>query len=89
MKIGLLIAVSRELEAFLNSGATTLEIPSGCESIGAGAFKNSKLRTVTVPASVTQIAEDAFAGCGKIIFITTSTAALEYAAEKGHFAVNP
>lgn len=76
-------------EAFLNSGATTLEIPSGCESIGAAAFKNSKLRTVAVPASVTQIAEDAFAGCGKIIFITTSTAALEYAAEKGHFAVSP
>ena len=68
-------------EAFLGNGATTLVISPGCEAIRGNAFGNSRLRTVSVPESVTQIAENAFAGCGKIIFRTSNPVAVRFAAE--------
>ena len=68
-------------EAFLGNGATTLVISPGCEAIRGNAFGNSRLRTVSVPESVTQIAENAFEGCGKIIFRTSNPVAVRFAAE--------
>ncbi len=68
-------------EDFAGCSATTLEIPSGCVSIGSGAFRNSKIRTVIIPDTVTEIAADAFSGCGRIIFKTVSQAAFQYVAD--------
>ena len=76
-------------EAFLGNRATTLVISSGCEMIRKNAFGNSSLRTVTVPESVIQIADDAFEGCNKIIFITSNNIAVRYAAEHGFPVINP
>ena len=70
-------------EAFAGSAATTVEIPAGCAAIGAGAFRNSGVRMVKVPESVTVIADDAFEGCGRIIFNTQGEAAVRYAGEHG------
>ena len=76
-------------EGFAGSRATTLVIQPGCKTVGAGAFRNSGVRTVTLPASVTKIAADAFDGCGKLIFITDSPAAAEYAEGKGILVTEP
>ena len=75
--------------AFQGNAATTLIIQSGCTEIGAGAFMNSGIRLATIPASVTKIADDAFAGCGKLLFKTSCSAAEEYAAKHGITVIDP
>ena len=76
-------------ETFRGNAATTLEIRPGCEEIESGAFRNSGIRTVSVPTSVTRIANDAFAGCGRLIFRTTNSEAVRYAQEHGDIVVDP
>ena len=76
-------------EAFLNAAATTLEIGSGCTEIGARAFANSRIRLVSVPSSVTKIEPDAFSGCGKIMFKTANSYAVQYAAKHGMPVIDP
>ena len=54
-----------EAEAFL--GTTSLDtvvVPEGVISIGSKAFASSSLRKISLPSSLTEIAEDAFADCG-------------------------
>lgn len=55
------------IEAF--SGDTSLDevvLPEGLERIGAAAFKGSSVRRIYLPASLSDIAPDAFEGCSDI-----------------------
>ncbi len=60
--------VSVEGEAFVHLTCEAVIIPDGCVSIGSRAFADCKnLLYVRIPASVTYIAEDAFAGCEQAV----------------------
>lgn len=57
-----------ESEAFAGCGFSAVQILYGTESIDALAFADcKKLRQVEIPASVTQIADNAFQGCTNVI----------------------
>lgn len=77
--------------AFEETNATTVMIPDGCTKIGAGAFRNSCVRTMYVPSSVTTVADDAFDGCGRIIFIldVSDSDFADFVRGKGHMAAEP
>lgn len=61
-----------EERAFANIDAMVVEIPDGCKTIGKEAFLNCRnLVQLHVPASVTDIAFDAFDGCEKLTIYTT------------------
>ena len=68
---------------------TTLVIPAGCETIDEGAFSGSGVRTVFVPDTLVTLAGDAFANCGRIIFVLNrqNDAVEAYAAATGDFVV--
>lgn len=74
-----------EAEAFLSARFDEAVIPAGCKSIGARAFAgNTALTAVYIPASVTDIADDAFEGCSSVRFICTEdSAAAAYADQHG------
>lgn len=64
-------------KAFAGTDAWTVEVPNGVTSIGARAFADcSNLQRVTLPATLTDIADDAFAGCPDSLMIVTDSAAL-------------
>ena len=67
--------------SFNNTRVKTVVIPNGCTAINAKAFANSKVQTVYIPNSVSFIADDAFSGCGKIVFVTSNTYAISYASD--------
>ncbi len=50
-----------------DSSVISVVIPEGVESIGSFAFAESGLQTITFPASVTDIAPDAFSGCQNVL----------------------
>lgn len=55
-------------EAFTYNAAHYIIIPAGCVSIGASAFANcTQLESVSLPASVSFIADDAFAGIDHLL----------------------
>ena len=54
----------------------TYRIPAGITEIPEGAFKNSAITKVVIPASVTTIGREAFAGCTKLTSVIFETAAL-------------
>lgn len=57
-----------EQEAFMGIDATTVRIPDGATQIDSGAFRdNPQLLLVHIPASVTDIAADAFDGCPRVV----------------------
>lgn len=59
---------SIEADTFLNdSSLDEVIISDGTESIGSKAFSGTALQKVTIPASVTLIAEDAFDGCDDLL----------------------
>lgn len=75
-----------QAEAFLACPVTIAVIPDTCASIGARAFAGcAYLHRVEIPASVTQIAEDAFDGCSAelVIAAPASSAAAAYAQAHG------
>ena len=74
-----------EEEAFLNTAAARIVIPSGVESIGAGAFAHSSaLKYVAVPDSVVSIGDGAFADDPDLCLICSeNSAAKEYAVANG------
>lgn len=74
--------------AFAGTGATTLEIQPGCGFISDGAFRDSAIRTATIPDTVAWIAEDAFEGCGRLIFKTNNETAIQYAQEHGIIVIS-
>ena len=74
-----------EEEAFLNTAAARIVIPSGVESIGAGAFsRSSALKYVVVPDSVVSIGDGVFADDPDLCLICSeNSAAEEYAVANG------
>ena len=74
-----------EDESFINSAIQAVEIAHGCASIGAHAFADcAALAWIRIPSSVTEIANDAFDGCGDLIIIAPeNSAAQAYAFEHG------
>ncbi len=84
------IAVIAE-NAFEGIRATTVVIPDGCSGIETGAFRNSGVRKMFVPGTVTTFAEDAFDGCERIFFIldTPDSEFADFARQKGHLVSEP
>ena len=65
-------------------------IPYGCTEICSGAFRDTGVRTVMIPATVTSVGDHAFDSSEHIIFITESEAATAYAQQYGNiFAAAP
>ena len=57
-------------DAFRSCAADVVVLPSGCESIGVCAFADCvNLVYIQIPQSVTEIAENAFAGCNQLKII--------------------
>lgn len=56
--------------AFYQSGLKTLHLSEGLETIGASAFRGSKLTSVTLPASVTDVGNYAFNSCSSLTGVT-------------------
>lgn len=48
------------------SNLETVTFPNDITSIGAGAFKNTKISEITIPSSVTKIGAGAFSGCSAL-----------------------
>lgn len=72
-------------EAFMGIAAAHIRIPDGVEAIGAAAFADCpNLATITIPASVTTIADNAFNAQWLTIFGAEGSFAQSYAAEKGY-----
>jgi hypothetical protein len=71
-------------EAF--AGDTALDevvVPEGTRTIGARAFADSSVRKLKLPQSVTEIAEDAFAGCAPEVTAVCGSYAFLWAAKRG------
>ena len=78
------------VSGFENISSTTVIVPKGCSAIQSRAFANSGVRTITIPSTVTEIAADAFYGCGRIIVKTEiGSKAEEYALQKGMIVLHP
>ena len=70
---------------FLNSGIEEITLPDTCASVGNYAFGQcAQLSKITIPASVTEIHEDAFKGSESVvIYCYTDSYAHQYAEAKG------
>ena len=68
--------------AFEGIAARVVEIPEGCGSIGAGAFRNCRnLTQIRIPESIDEIADTAFDGCGMVYIFSNSDVAEEFCSE--------
>ncbi len=64
---------------------TDIVIKNGAQSIGANAFRNSGLKTIVIPESVTSIAETAFNGIRELtVYGASDSYAETFANEKGY-----
>ena len=72
-------------EAFADAPFQVVVIPDGCVSIGSRAFANcGKLRQVSIPNTVADIAEDSFEDAGDFLLVTPAgSAAAQYAQNHG------
>lgn len=68
-------------EAFMNIGAERIELAEGVQSIGSRAFAGSRVKDITIPATVTDIAADAFEDCGALVIYGYAGSAAEVFAE--------
>lgn len=77
--------VTISAEAFYgDESMESVVIPEGAQVIGERAFAYSALTSVTLPASLVQIADDAFEGCeGLVATISAGSYAQAYCEEKG------
>ena len=78
-----------EEQAFQGVGATSVRLSANCRTVGSGTFANSKIRTVYVLSSDIQIADDAFSGCERLIFVTDNESAVQYAADHDYLVIAP
>lgn len=72
---------------FLRSSLTEVVIPANVTTIGAAAFKNSAaLEQITLPASLTSVADDAFSGCAEdaVFTVFVGTYAEQWANAHGY-----
>ena len=58
--------------AFAGCNILNIELPEGIESINYGAFESSSLISITIPSTVTDIGESAFAYCEDLISLDVS-----------------
>ena len=74
--------------AFEGLPMTIVEIPDGCTSIGANAFKDcANLTQIRIPASVTSIDTAAFEGCANVfVYGTAGSAAQTFCADHANCA---
>ena len=74
--------------AFEGLPMTIVEIPDGCTSIGAKAFKDcANLTQIRIPASVTSIDATAFEGCANVfVYGTAGSAAQTFCADHANCA---
>lgn len=78
-----------ETESFYGNGAKKVVLPRSCWKIESKAFANSKVKTVLFPENMTlyynsdNIADDAFANCRGLVFVTTNENVIKYAQEHG------
>ena len=71
-------------ETYAGSGVVSVVIPEGVTSIGSRAFADcAQLKLIVIPATVTEIAADAFEGTNAIIITSDGAAAQEYAQASG------
>lgn len=56
--------------AFFKSGITSVVLPDGVTEIGAGAFANSDLRSITLSSGLRVIGDHAFYGCADLKSVT-------------------
>ena len=72
-----------EEEAFYGNSVQVVIVNNGAQQIGPRAFAYCKdLNVIVLPDSITLIADDAFAGCGKIVIVCGQDSyAAQYAAE--------
>lgn len=75
--------------AFENTAAVSVAVPEGTRAIGARAFAgNGALRLAVIPASVTDIAGDAFSGSpNAVVYAPPGSAAARFADEHGLFLI--
>ncbi|MBO5287647.1 MAG: leucine-rich repeat protein [Clostridia bacterium] len=70
--------------AFAGGGLSTVILNDGVTKIGAQAFAyNYNISSITIPATVTEIADDAFVGCG----ITNATLPISFAGVLDKYAL--
>ena len=71
--------------SFADSGLTHVSLPSTCISIGRYAFvRCGDLESIIIPDSVTEIADNAFEGCDKlVVYAAPGSYAAEYAVAHG------
>lgn len=70
-------------EAYMGSGVVCVRLPDGCKYLGSRAFAQcTSLQVIEIPASVTDIATDAFEGTTGFVIITGyNSTAMNYAKE--------
>ena len=77
-------------EAFAGSTAEAIALPEGAASIGERAFANcTRLYKITIPASVNEIAADAFENANPVIITPANSYAEVFAMENGLDVRNP
>jgi len=77
-------------EAFAGSMAEAIVLPEGATSIGERAFANcTRLYKITIPASVNEIAADAFENANPVIITPANSYAEAFAMENGLDVRNP
>ena len=58
-------------DAFIGTAISgQLDLPASLKSIGSAAFSGTQITAVTIPALVTTIGREAFAGCDKLVTLT-------------------
>lgn len=77
-----------ESKSFYGIGAEKVILPGCCLKIESQAFADSKVKKVIIPDDSAlydsaNIADDAFANCSGLIFVTKNEAAIEYAQSHG------
>ena len=71
-------------EAYINTRATVVILPEGCKTIGSRAFANCpNLRRISIPDSVSFIADDAFSGSNNVRIATYDADTLDWAEAHG------
>ena len=58
--------------AFSTSGLTSIDL-TGVETLGIGAFENSKLVNITIPSTITTISDDCFSRCSNLNVVTITS----------------
>ncbi len=78
-----------EEQAFLGMDASIVTLPPQLDTVEAKAFADSRIRTVYFSDRDVEIADDAFDGCERLIFVTDNQDAIDYAAAHGYLVIAP